>query len=244
MPQTDLLIDALKRALRAHRMTYRDVARALDLSEASVKRLFSDKSLSLQRLDSICAMMDIEISDLVRSMNERSQGLTRLTQVQEREIAGDIDLVLVTVCVLNRWTMADILAHFDISEHQCIRYLAKLDRLNIIELLPRNHIKLRVSPNFAWRPNGPIQQFFQARVKEDFFRSRFDKANEQLLVFNGMLSQVSAAVVQRRLQKLVRELDELNNADAGLPIDERNGATVVLAMRPWGYGVFADKLNN
>ena len=89
MPQTDQLIDALKRALKAHRMTYRDVARALDLSEASVKRLFSEKTLSLQRLDAICAMMDIEISDLVQSMNERSQGLLQLTEVQEREIASD-----------------------------------------------------------------------------------------------------------------------------------------------------------
>ena len=35
-----LLIDALKRALRARGVTYRDVARALELSEPSVKRLF------------------------------------------------------------------------------------------------------------------------------------------------------------------------------------------------------------
>ena len=242
MPQTDQLIDALKRALKAHRMTYRDVARALDLSEASVKRLFSEKTLSLQRLHSIFSMMDIEISDLVQSMNEKSRGLLQLTEVQEREIASDIDLVLVTVCVLNRWTLEDILAYYEISEHQCIRHLARLDRLRIIELLPRNRIKLRVSPNFAWRPDGPIQRFFQARVKEDFFRSRFDGPDEQLLVFNGMLSDASSAVVRRRLRRVLRELDELNDADAGLPFDERHGATVVLAMRPWGYDVFSRKL--
>jgi len=242
MPQTDQLIDTLKRTLKAHRKTYRDVANTLEVSEASVKRLFSEKNLSLQRLDQICQMMDLEISDLVRTMNERSQALSRLTEVQEREIAADLTMVLVTVCVLNRWTMDDIIGHFSITEHQCIRCLARLDRLGIIDLLPGNRIKLRVAPNFAWRPDGPIQRFFQSRVKEDFFRSRFDKDNEQLLVFNGMLSRASAAVVQRRLQRLVSELDELNQADAGLPIDERHGTTVVLAARPWGYGVFVDLL--
>jgi len=244
MPQTDQLMDALKRALKAHRKNYRDVARHLDLSEASVKRLFSEKNLSLQRLDAICQMLDMEISDLVQSMNARSQALSRLTEVQEREIAGDVTLVLVTVCVLNRWTMEEILTHFRLSKHDCIRYLARLDRLKIIDLLPGNRIKLRVAPNFAWRPDGPIQRFFQDRIKEDFFRSRFDGEHEQLLVFNGMLSHASSAMMQRRLQRLVRELDELNDADAGLPIDQRHGTTVVLATRPWGFGVFADLRKN
>ena len=239
MPQTDQLVDALKRALKAHRKTYRDVARELKLSEASVKRLFSDRNLSLQRLDRICQMMDLEISDLVKSMNEHAQALSRLTEVQEREIANDVTMVLVTVCVLNRWTMDEILGCFHLSEHECIRCLARLDRLEIIDLLPGNRIKLRVAPNFAWRPNGPIQRFFQERIKEDFFRSRFDKENEQLLVFNGMLSDAAAAMVRRRLQRLLRELDELNQADTGLPINERRGTTVVLAARPWGYGVFS-----
>jgi len=187
-------------------------------------------------------MMDLEISDLVKSMNHRAQALSRLTEMQEREIANDVTMVLVTVCVLNRWTMDEILGYFRLGEHECIRCLARLDRLKIIDLLPGNRIKLRVAPNFAWRPNVPIQRFFQDRIKEDFFRSRFDKENEQLLVFNGMLSGTSSAMVRQRLQKLLRELDELNDADAGLPFDERHGTSVVLALRPWGYGVFSDML--
>lgn len=239
MPQTEQLVDTLKRSLKAQRKTYRDVAAALDLSEASVKRLFSEKNLSLPRLDQICALLEMEISDLVQAMNERAHSLTRLTQEQEREIAGDVQLLLVTVCVLNRWSMAEILQAFTLNEPQCIRCLARLDRLKIIDLLPGNRVKLRVSPNFAWRPDGPIQRFFQERIKEDFFRSRFTHDNEQLLVVNGMLSANSNAVFQRKLKRLLRDFDELNDADAGLPLAQRFGTTVVLAMRPWGYGVFS-----
>jgi hypothetical protein len=184
-------------------------------------------------------MLEIEISDLVQSMNEKAHSLSCLSEEQERKIAADLPLLLVTVCILNRWEMADIVEAFSLSEHQCIHYLATLDSLKIIDLLPGNRIKLHISANFAWLPNGPIQRFFQERIKEDFFRTGFDKDGEQLVVVNGMLSASSNAVFQRKLQRLKREFDELNAADAGLPMDRRFGVTAVFAMRPWGYGVFS-----
>lgn len=51
MSQTRLIVETLKRELRKQRITYRDVARRLDLSEASVKRLFSEKSFTLERIE-------------------------------------------------------------------------------------------------------------------------------------------------------------------------------------------------
>jgi len=70
MAQTSQLIDTLKKLLKRQGKTYADVAERLELSEASVKRLFSEKNVSLTRLDSICSLLDIEISDLVREMQQ------------------------------------------------------------------------------------------------------------------------------------------------------------------------------
>jgi O6-methylguanine-DNA--protein-cysteine methyltransferase len=52
MPQTQQLVETLKQALRGQKKTYADVAKALELSEARVKRLFADKNLSLARDES------------------------------------------------------------------------------------------------------------------------------------------------------------------------------------------------
>src|SRR5690554_7972479 len=68
MAQTSAIVSELKRQLRAHGLTYQDVAQALELSEASVKRLFSDRQFSLKRLDQICGLMGMEITDLVRKL--------------------------------------------------------------------------------------------------------------------------------------------------------------------------------
>lgn len=238
MAQTRELIKSLKTALKAQGKTYADVAQELGLTEASVKRLFSKHSFSLSRLDQVCHMLEMEITDLVQLMNEQQQRLQQLTIEQEKEITGNVTLTLVAVCVLNRWTMDDILAYYHISETECVQHLARLDRLKVIELLPKNRIRLLVAPNFSWRENGPIQLFFQKKISQEFFNTSFNRDDECLIVLNGMFSSQSNAELQRKLKRLAREFDLLNNDDAALDLENRNGTTLVLAMRGWQYGLF------
>ncbi|WP_432696242.1 helix-turn-helix domain-containing protein [Marinobacterium sp. YM272] len=236
--QTKPLIDTLKRCLKANSKTYADVAVALELSEASVKRLLSTNQLSLERLDAICQLMGMEITDLVKQMEENSGRIEQLTVEQEREIAGDLTLLLVAVCVLNRWTLEQILSVHKLDEHLCIQKLARLDRLQIIDLQPRNRIKLKVAANFNWIENGPIQQFFQQRIAAEYFNSRFQREDESLIVLNGMLSKSSNQAFQRRMQRLAREFEEFNREDVAQEFDDRHGATVIIAIRGWRYGLF------
>lgn len=239
MAQTTALVDTLKKALKAHGLTYADVARQLELTEASVKRLFSHRSFSLHRLDRVCQLMSMEISDLVQLMKAESERrISELGEDQEREIVGDTELMLVTLCVLNRWTVEDILARYDLPQTRVVSKLARLDRLRIIELLPHNRVKLLVAPNFNWRKNGPIQRFFQQKVEAEFFRTPLVSEGDALIVANGMLSANANAVLRRKMVRLATEFDELNDDDAGLAIDGKHWNTLVLAVRQWEYGLF------
>lgn len=238
MSQTNNLINALKKTLKSHGKTYSDVADALDLSTASVKRLFSEQTLSLKRLDTICAMMDMEVTDLLQQIAEEGWQLKQLSEAQEKEIASDMALLLVTVAVVNHLSLEELLTVFTINEHVVIQKLAWLDRQGLIELLPKNKIKLKVSGNFAWRPDGPIQRFFQQKVSAEYFSTRFTDVGERLLVLNGMLTDSALDQFQRRLERLAQDFEELVSEDRHQPIDKRQGQTVVLAVRPWRFGVF------
>ena len=66
-PQTSALIATLKRQLKASGKTYQDIATLLDLSEASIKRLFRDGELSLPRLEKICDAIGLELTELIQS---------------------------------------------------------------------------------------------------------------------------------------------------------------------------------
>lgn len=238
MSQIPQLVSALKKALKARNLTYEQVAQTLELSTASVKRLFSEQQMSLQRLEDILSLMDMDISDLVQQMNAEKQKTQFLSDSQEAEIAQDLVLLLVTVSVLNRWSLENIIDYYHLSETECLQKLIKLDRLKIIELLPKNKIKLLVAPNFTWLPKGPIQQFFQAHIAQEYFKTQFEDDEEYLIVLNGMLTKQSHGEYQRKLKKIAHDFNEINDEDAGLPLDQKNGTTVVLAMRSWRYGLF------
>ncbi|MDO6514335.1 helix-turn-helix transcriptional regulator [Neptuniibacter sp. 2_MG-2023] len=238
MAQAGPLIDTLKRELKAQGKTYVDVANALELSEASVKRLFADKNFTLERLERICDMLNIELSELVQRMSKAQHQLIQLTREQEKEIANDLTLLLITVSVISGMSYDDIIYTYDIPETTCIQKLAQLDRLKIIDLLPNNRVKLLVAPNFHWLPNGPIQQFFQEKVEQDFFSSRFDKANEKLIVTNAILTDSSNARLQKKMERLAAEFNELMQEDHAAPSQQKNGTTMVLAIRQWQYSLF------
>ena len=134
MARSAALVDTLKQALKANNMTYAELAAALGLSEASIKRMFSKKDFTLERFDKVCQQMDMEMSDLLRLYERNRHRITRLTQTQEQELVANMELLLVAVCVRNHWTFDDIIHHYNISATKCIRKLARLDRLGIIDL--------------------------------------------------------------------------------------------------------------
>lgn len=239
MAQTKLIISTLKKTLKLHGKTYADVAQYLELSEASVKRMFAQQTFSLNRLDAICVMMNMEITELMRTVDEStSRQISELSDEQEKQLVSDIELLLVTISVINHFSFDEILKTYVITETNCIQHLATLDRLNIIELLPNNKIKIKVSSNFKWRKNGHIQRFFRDNIETEFFNSRFALPQEKLIVLNGMLSQESNAMFQRKFERLAREFDEMANEDSSLPQGHRIGYSAVMAMRDWRFSVF------
>ncbi|MFT4822244.1 MAG: transcriptional regulator with XRE-family HTH domain [Cryomorphaceae bacterium] len=238
MAQVSALVQSLKTALKAAGLTYAEVAGSLGLSESSVKRKFSRQDFSLAELDRICTDISTEISDLVKLMEERQGRIQQLTKAQEEEIAEDMALLLVTVCVLNRWTFDDLLKAYLFTGPELIQKLAKLDRLKLIELLPHNRIKLLIAANFQWLPAGPIKSVFLKAIQQDFFAARFEQDDQQLIVRNGMLSSASNAEFQRKMERLAREFDLLNQEDNSLPLKMRRGYSVVLALRDWRYSSF------
>ncbi len=233
MAKSVALVEALKRELRARKITYAAVARHLGLSEVSVKRMFSRHELSLARIDGICELAGLEFSDVARSLAPQGAVLSQLTQQQEKEFVADQRLMLVALSALNNWSFEQIVRGYDLSEAECVKLLMRLDRLKFIELLPHNRVRLLVNRAFTWIPGGPIQEFFKSQAQLDFFQANFDREGELMLLANGALSPRSIATLLARLKQLAGDFAEMRIDDAHLPGGERRPITLLLATRPW-----------
>ncbi|OWY28600.1 helix-turn-helix domain-containing protein [Herbaspirillum robiniae] len=233
MAQAESLVNALKNVLKARGITYAQLSKGLSLSEASIKRVFAERSFTLERLDQICTFLGMQISDLARMISSEEPVPTRLTVEQEKKLVADPLLLLVAVHALHQWSLEEMVQTFAISEHECIVQLARLDKLGILDLMPNNRIRVRVSPDFTWLPGGPIQQYFRDQLRNDFFNSHFDRPGEKMIMVSGTLSDDSNAAIQRAMNRLSAEFLAAHHQDLALPLVQRNGSAMILALRPW-----------
>ena len=240
MSQSSQIVDTLKLELRKNRVNYRQVAKALNLSEASVKRLFATRSFSIERLEKICELLNMGFVDLVTQMERNVELTTELTLDQEKELVSDIKLMLMAFFLVNKHEFTSIIKTYDITEFEGIRLLARLDRMRVIELQPGNRVRLLVSPNFKWIENGPIQRFFEDRVQAEFFESSFDRHGEIRLFSSGMLSRNATAEAINKIKHLNKELNELFKESEAHSSEPRFGTSMLVAMRPWEVKVFKD----
>ena len=239
MSTTADLVLALKKELKAAQMTYADLAQALQMAESSVKRMLAKGDMPLSRIDAICRALKLDFAELARRVADAQPLLKELTQEQERAVVADHKLLLCAICVLSQWTLEQITAHYRVSEAECIKCFAQLDRIGIIELRPLNRYRLKLAKTFRWRPHGPVMQFFREHAVLDYFAGGFDGGGEGVLLVHGSVSRAIAPTFVERMQRLAQDFAQQHQADQKLADREREGYTLVMAMRSWEFEVFA-----
>jgi DNA-binding Xre family transcriptional regulator len=238
MSTTADLVTTLKKELKSAQMTYADLARGLGMAESSVKRMLAKGDMPLSRIDAICRVLKLDFGELARRVADAQPLLKELTQEQERAVVADKKLLLVAICVLSQWTLEQITSYYRLSEAECIKYLAQLDRIGIIELRPMNRYRLKLAKTFRWRPHGPVMQYFRENVVLDYYSGGFDGHAEGLLLVHGSVSRGIAPSFVERMQRLAQDFAQQHQADQKLAEKDREGFTLVLAMRKWEFVAF------
>jgi transcriptional regulator with XRE-family HTH domain len=239
MSEVTQLFTTIKRQLKLQGKTYRDVAAALGLSEASVKRLLTSDTLGVDRLVEISNLLGFTLAELAQEAAVGETRVRTLNPAQERELVSDTRLLLVAVCALNHWTLADMLAVYKLSEAECLQKLLVLDRLHLIALMPGNRIRLNVARDFDWLPDGPIRQYFRTQGLHEFIDSGFDGPEASLAFTHGMLTDSAIATMQTELRRLRARFAELHEESLAAPLAKRRGSGLLLALREWEPAAFS-----
>ena len=240
MSQIKQVTQRLKQLLKEQGMTYKSLSEQLQLSEASIKRCFSQQSFTLERLEQVCEALGLTLSDVFIQLAQTQPRVSQLSEAQERELLENPRLLLAAVCVRDGWQFNEIIDYYDISEPEAVRLMVKLDRLKLIEFLPGNRYRLLIAQDFRWIPGGPLERFMEQEVMVKFMAPKKNEPWAFRFYLRGRYSASSVEIIQRRLNQLTREAAELNEEDARLPISERTHMGLLMAMRPWEPSLFEE----
>ena len=101
MSGTAILVKEIKARLKAHGLSYRELAQLLGISEPTVKRDLARGNFSLRRLDRICEALGVSVADLVEtSENAR---MTELSEPQEQALVTNPLALVVAYLIVNDW---------------------------------------------------------------------------------------------------------------------------------------------
>ncbi len=240
MSEVPQILRTVKRQLKARGMTYRDLAKGLKISEPSVKRLFSSQRLTVDRLAAIAGLLGLTLAELAVEAAAGTPKIQTLQREQESQLVGDKKLLVIAVCVLNHWTVEEILQEFEISRAECIKRLVLLDRMGLIELLPGNRVRVKIARDFDWLPNGPIRDFFRTEGQPDFLNSAFSGEAEGAEFVHAMLTSAAQTQLHHELRRVRQRFALLHDESVAAPLSQRFAVGLLLAVRRWEPQVFKE----
>jgi DNA-binding Xre family transcriptional regulator len=239
--QTAALVDALKKLLKARGTTYRALAAKVGLSEASIKRLFAERTFTLQRLEQFCGVLEVDFFDLAKLARGASATIDEMTVAQEQALAKDSKLLGVFYLLFNDWQPADIHERYALTRAEILKLVLQLERLGLVELLPHDKVRLKVPKTLRLRRDGPIRGAHGRSVVASFIQADFAEAGGLFRFEVRELTRASVAVLQRKLERLAVEFNEIAELDSYLPSDQRETIGMALGIRPyvvsWAMGL-------
>jgi DNA-binding Xre family transcriptional regulator len=229
----------LKRMMKSRGITYRELARRIDLSEVSVKRIFSRSSLSLSRLEGICQALDVSMQEITRLYGEPAADTAEfLTLEQESALAADPSLLACYYLIANGRTGREIGAELGVEERQVRRWMVKLHSFGLLELRSKLRARARTTSSITWRLDGPVRRLYERQVRQEFLQSSFAGSSEAMHFRSAELSDASCRVLLRKLERLATEFRDLAELDRSLPARDKRSMALVVAARPWVFSMF------
>ncbi len=173
---------ALKRILRARRITYADLAPRLGLSESGLKKIFALEDCTLSRLEAIAAAAGVPLGELFEVAAAAPYEHVALTPAQQEALlTKPLLLTVFWKLSVERWSPKRIARACGLKDRALFRLLAELDRLELIILeQPGDRVRLRHGDLVRWLPEGPLLEHLHDVWGRDLL-ARAAKARDGLL---------------------------------------------------------------
>ncbi|MCH2189425.1 MAG: helix-turn-helix domain-containing protein [Gammaproteobacteria bacterium] len=242
MATTQQLIKNIKRELKRQGINYSMLANKVGVSESAIKKMFAKGNFSLDRLDQIFEVLDVDLLEMVENVNHQQNMIDKLTVSQEARLVKDQKLLMVAYAAINFWSVEDILHRYNLSREEVMEKAEILENFGILEIRRNQKIRPLISNNFRWLPDGPLSVFFSQYFLPHFFDSDFTQPDSLREIRFGDLTDESRVKLDRKCHELVDLYDKLTYEDRHFTPGnrERKGTTLVVAYRCWITDAFRE----
>ena len=228
---TGRLIFALKQQLKARHLSYQHVASRLKVSESTVKRYFSGKAVTIDVLQRLAEIVDLDLLSLVIVAQDQSEVQHGLSKAQQAAFSRRGPLSATYFLLNGGWTPAQIAREFDFGR-QIDTLLANLEALGMIRRMSKRGVKILVKPDLGKGAYGQMTEH-AADMAHQFLREinlRDDKC--EWMFCAARLSQGSVLELRQTIKHFENDVRELSKRDMALLPEETQWYRLFVGAKP------------
>ena len=219
----------VKNVIKEKGYTQEEFAQIIGVSMPTLSRWLRGEGLLFQDLNRMLEKLGVKLSDLAMlAEGDLAQKFT-YTLEQEDAFVSTEGLLAFFDQLLNGKTVSQIVRSFKLSEKSTSFYLAKLNKLKLIEWLPNNKVKIIVSGEPSWISGGPLSQKFRKQIINEHIQNHLNN-REMLRMGVYSLTADSNKKINEKFQEFMESIRmlEIKDTNSGAP---KKLMTVIL-----GYG--------
>lgn len=199
------ILQTLKSELKVAKVTYRDLARKLRISEAGVKKIFSRDDISLERAIEICNVLNIPFSEAVSKSEGPNQSELRFTHKQIQFFKSNISYFhFYMKLAYEQQTPLEIQSESKLSGKSLSLYLKKLEDLGLIKRHPKDRAQIIGGIPLAVGTGG-------TELESVKFDITLDLLNHIKTSTDGAVFGAGLHLTQDQSEELTQKLMELMN---------------------------------
>lgn len=222
------LFEALKREMRKENRTYAQLAEHLDISEATIKRAFSKKTMTTERLCQTCDFLGISLKYLLGSA--KFSRTKKLNPDQEYFLAEHVQHFLFLYYLLNSWSIPDAADQLSFPLDEARKIVKDLEAIKVLQRTKADDFQLLIDRDYQWSKEGPLENFFQTMLIPHFVQY---KAQGSHFFLAGELSEASASKLAVHLRAVIEEFKTTASFDCKLPKANSKSYGLYLNLKPW-----------
>lgn len=229
--EKDLIFDALKRALKVQKITYRELAKRLKMSEPSIKRIFSSRTCTLDRVLEICAALKISFADVMQASKNLTPPTHTLKPETEAFFVANFEHFIFYRKLGTTPDVKKLCREEGLDLKMANRYLKKLADLDLIDVESTGAIRFRTPVGYLkLTPNGRLEKLVRKNWILEMARIVPDKNDEQhkILAMSTGLSPANRAALQKDLEDLFDRYRRAGFTDQTFQNFESVGLAVLL----------------
>jgi transcriptional regulator with XRE-family HTH domain len=228
---TGRVIVALKQQLKVKGLHYRDVASRLKISERTVKRYFSGRGITLDVLQQLAEIVELDVLSLVVLTQQQSIAFPEMSRTQQAGLRKNVMALAVFYFLNFGMTPAQIAQEFELGR-RVDAILAKLENMGLIRRFSANGVKILAGRTFGSRRADQITEQKVGSVRR--FLSEIDLGKPDSMWFYQVvrLSHASAMHLDELMRRFVHEATATTKSELNLPAAETRWYRLFVAAEP------------